>query len=51
MPRCRTRNSRVLRTGRHDCYDRMVIDVEGPGGGYTINYVQGWTDIGFVDTV
>ena len=38
-------------TGRHDCYDRMVIDVEGPGGGYTINYVQGWTDIGFVDTV
>jgi len=31
----------------------MVIDVEGPVGGYTINYVQGlgWTEIGFVDTV
>lgn len=30
-----------VRTGRHDCYDRMVIDVQGPVGGYTVNYVQG----------
>jgi hypothetical protein len=30
-----------VRTGRHDCYDRMVIDVQGPVGGYTVNYVEG----------
>lgn len=30
-----------VRTGQHACYDRMVIDVHGPVGGYTVNYVEG----------
>ena len=30
-----------VRTGRHDCYDRFVIDVAGRVGGYTVNYVDG----------
>ena len=28
-----------IRTGRHACYDRLVIDVAGPAGGYTVGYV------------
>ncbi|MGY0065506.1 AMIN-like domain-containing (lipo)protein [Streptomyces sp. QTS137] len=38
---------RDVRTGRHDCYDRMVVDVPGAGGGgsagavgYTVRYVD-----------
>lgn len=31
----------AVRTGRHDCFDRMVIDVQGVVGGYTVNYVDG----------
>lgn len=27
-----------VRVGRHDCYDRMVIDVNGPVGGYLVLY-------------
>jgi len=30
-----------VRTGRHACYDRIVIDVQGPVGGYEVNYVEG----------
>jgi hypothetical protein len=30
-----------VRSGRHSCYDRMVIDVQGPVGGYQVNYVEG----------
>ncbi|MFF9090371.1 hypothetical protein ACF1BE_29020 [Streptomyces sp. NPDC014991] len=31
-----------IRTGRHDCYDRMVFDVPGGGGavGYHVEYVD-----------
>lgn len=29
-----------VRTGRHDCYDRMVIDTTAPGTGYDIRYVS-----------
>jgi hypothetical protein len=29
-----------VRTGRHACYDRLVIDVAGPAGGYTVGYVS-----------
>ena len=29
-----------VRTGRHTCYDRLVIDVAGPAGGYTVGYVS-----------
>jgi hypothetical protein len=28
-----------VRTGRHDCYDRLVVDLAGPAGGYTARYV------------
>ncbi|WP_028048732.1 hypothetical protein [Cellulomonas sp. URHD0024] len=28
-----------LRTGQHTCYDRLVIDVAGRVGGYTVRYV------------
>ena len=29
-----------IRTGRHACYDRLVIDVAGQAGGYTVGYVK-----------
>ena len=29
-----------VRTGRHDCYDRMVIDTSAPGTGYNVRYVS-----------
>lgn len=28
-----------IRTGRHDCFDRMVIDVTASGTGYDVRYV------------
>jgi len=28
-----------VRTGRHSCYDRLVVDVAGDVGGYTVSYV------------
>jgi hypothetical protein len=28
-----------VRTGRHDCYDRLVLDVAGTGFGYRVEYV------------
>lgn len=27
-----------VRTGQHECFDRMVIDVQGPVGGYEVRY-------------
>lgn len=29
-----------LRTGRHDCYDRLVLDIAGSGFGYRAEYVD-----------
>lgn len=29
-----------VRTGSHDCYDRMVVDVSNPGAGYDVRYVS-----------
>jgi len=29
-----------LRTGTHDCYDRLVIEVDGPAGGWHAAYVD-----------
>lgn len=29
-----------IRTGRHDCYDRMVFDLNGAGYGYDVRYVS-----------
>ncbi|MDI3242926.1 hypothetical protein QK292_15665 [Arthrobacter sp. AL08] len=28
-----------VRTGQHYCFDRLVIDLNGPVGGYTVHYV------------
>lgn len=28
------------RTGQHDCYDRLVVDVNGPASGYRVGYVD-----------
>jgi len=30
----------AIRTGRHACYDRVVIDVDGSTGGYVVEYVD-----------
>lgn len=29
-----------LRAGRHDCYDRLVVDLEGTVTGYSVSYVS-----------
>lgn len=29
-----------IRAGRHACYDRLVLDVEGESAGYTVRYVS-----------
>jgi hypothetical protein len=29
-----------VRTGRHDCYDRVVFDFQGPANGYRVRYVD-----------
>lgn len=28
-----------VRAGRHDCYDRLVLDLSGPAAGYVVQYV------------
>ena len=28
-----------VRTGQHYCFDRLVVDLNGPGGGYSTRYV------------
>lgn len=30
----------AIRTGRHTCYDRLVIDLNGPASGYRVEYVS-----------
>lgn len=32
-----------VRTGRHTCYDRLVIDVAGKVDGYEVQYMPKWT--------
>ncbi|KQY44116.1 hypothetical protein [Cellulomonas sp. Root137] len=34
-----------VRTGRHTCYDRLVVDVVGPFAGYTVSYVDTVTGV------
>jgi hypothetical protein len=29
-----------IRSGRHDCYDRLVLDLDGPAHGYDVRYVD-----------
>jgi hypothetical protein len=31
---------RNVRTGRHECYDRLVVDLGGPASGYSVRYVR-----------
>jgi hypothetical protein len=33
-----------IRSGRHRCFDRLVFDVAGEAGGYTVGYVAGFAD-------
>lgn len=28
-----------VRAGRHDCYDRVVLDIAGPAGGHSVQHV------------
>jgi len=35
-----------VRTGQHYCFDRLVIDLNGPAGGYTVRYVPQVTQDG-----
>lgn len=30
----------TVRAGRHDCFDRVVFDIDGPPAGYTVAYVS-----------
>jgi hypothetical protein len=30
----------AVRTGRHACWDRLVFDLAGPAGGYSVGYVD-----------
>jgi hypothetical protein len=32
------------RTGRHDCYDRVVFEFNGPADGYAIRYGEAYTE-------
>ncbi|MGO2051294.1 hypothetical protein CIK76_02445 [Glutamicibacter sp. BW80] len=35
-----------IRTGRHTCFDRMVLDLSGTPAGYSVKYVSALTGIG-----
>lgn len=30
----------TLRVGRHECFDRVVVDIDGPPAGFNVQYVQ-----------
>lgn len=32
-----------VRAGRHDCYDRLVVDLDGAAAGYHVGYVEAVT--------
>ncbi len=33
-----------VRTGRHDCFDRVVFEFAGPVNGYAVTYGETWTE-------
>ncbi|MEH0937956.1 AMIN-like domain-containing (lipo)protein [Micromonospora psammae] len=33
-----------VRTGRHDCFDRVVFEFAGPVNGYSVGYGETWTE-------
>ncbi|RKN51361.1 hypothetical protein D7223_05180 [Micromonospora endolithica] len=34
----------AVRTGRHDCFDRVVFEFAGPVDGWSVGYGETWTD-------
>jgi hypothetical protein len=38
-----------VRSGRHDCYDRLVVDLAGPATGFSVSYVPVVTQEGTGD--
>jgi hypothetical protein len=34
-----------VRAGRHACFDRLVVDLDGPAGGYAVRYVPAATHL------
>ncbi|MEH0844242.1 ABC transporter substrate-binding protein [Micromonospora sp. CPCC 205711] len=40
----RTASLLTTRTGRHDCYDRLVFEFEGAANGYSVAYGAAWTE-------
>lgn len=36
----------TIRTGRHECFDRLVVDIDGPPAGYRAEYVDEVTQDG-----
>lgn len=36
----------TVRTGRHECFDRLVVDIDGPPAGYNVQYVDEVTQDG-----
>ena len=40
-----------VRAGQHDCYDRLVIDLDGPGSHYTVRYVPAVLSEGTGDAI
>jgi hypothetical protein len=40
-----------VRAGRHDCFDRLVFDLDGPAAGYTVEYVNQVTGIASGDVI
>ena len=45
-PRMSAANVTNVRTGQHYCFDRLVIDLNGPVSGYTVRYVPQVTQDG-----
>jgi hypothetical protein len=39
-PRMGTGEIDGVRAGRHPCFDRLVIDIDGPAAGYNVRYVS-----------
>jgi hypothetical protein len=42
---------RNVRTGRHACYDRLVVDLGGPASGYAVRYVRRFRAEGSNDVI
>jgi hypothetical protein len=40
-----------VRAGRHDCYDRLVLDYEGRNDGFSVRYVPTITVLGLTQPV